>query len=73
MDVWATATKILEGHVGIWGRGEQGFASATSKPAPFAEKKNAKDAAPENSMRDLSELWCEAGGCHRPSSAIRPF
>jgi hypothetical protein len=32
----------------------------TSKPAPFAEKKNAKDAAPENSIRDSIELRCYA-------------
>jgi hypothetical protein len=32
------------------------------KPAPFAEKKNAKSAAPENSILDLIELRCGADG-----------
>jgi hypothetical protein len=43
-------------------QGEQKFTSATSKPAPFAEKKSAKDAAPENSMSGLIGLRCDAGG-----------
>ena len=30
-----------------------GFGSAASKPAPFAEKKNAKDAAPAKSVLDV--------------------
>jgi hypothetical protein len=30
-----------------------GFGSAASKPAPFAEKKIAKDAAPANSILDV--------------------
>jgi len=32
------------------------FGSAASKPAPFAEKKNAKDAAPAKSMRGAIEV-----------------
>ena len=43
-------------------QGEQKFTSATSKPAPFAEKKSAKDAAPGNSMSGLIGLRCDAGG-----------
>jgi hypothetical protein len=31
------------------------FGSAASKPAPFAEKQNAKDAAPARSMRGAME------------------
>jgi hypothetical protein len=34
--------------------------SATFKPAPFAEKKNAKDAAPAKSIRGAMEVRCEA-------------
>jgi hypothetical protein len=33
-----------------------------STSAPFAEKKNAKDAAPENSNRDLNELRRDTKG-----------
>jgi hypothetical protein len=40
----------------------EGFGSAASKPAPFAEKKNAKDAAPAKSIRDAIEGRCEAEG-----------
>ena len=35
---------------------------AASKPAPFAEKKNAKDAAPAKSIRSAIEARCEAEG-----------
>jgi hypothetical protein len=33
-----------------------------SKSAPFAEKKNAKDAAPAKSIRGAMEDWYEAEG-----------
>jgi len=52
-------------------QGEKKFTSVTSKPAPFAEKKNAKDAAPENSMRGSIQLRCDAEGfaTRRPGSS----
>ena len=37
----------------------EGLRSAMSKPAPFAEKKIAKDAAPENSHRSVLEVQSE--------------
>jgi hypothetical protein len=43
------------------GEGE-GFGSAASKPAPFAEKKSAKDAAPAKSIHGAMEVRCEAEG-----------
>jgi hypothetical protein len=43
-------------------RGAEGFGSAASKPAPFAEKKNAKDAAPAKSIRDAIAVRCDAEG-----------
>jgi hypothetical protein len=39
-----------------------GFGSAASKPAPFAEKKIAKDAAPVKSIRGAMDDRCEAEG-----------
>jgi hypothetical protein len=39
-----------------------GANNAGSTSAPFAEKKIAKDAAPENSIRDLVEFRCDAKG-----------
>jgi hypothetical protein len=38
----------------------EAFGSAASKPAPFAEKKNAKDAAPAKSIRGAMEVRCKA-------------
>jgi hypothetical protein len=43
-------------------QGEKKFTIVKSNPAPFAEKKNAKDAAPENSVCGLIELRCDGGG-----------
>jgi hypothetical protein len=48
-----------------------GANNAGSTPAPFAEKKNAKDAAPENSIRDLIKLWSDTEGfATRPDNVI---
>ena len=34
-----------------------------SKPAPFAEKKDAKDAPPANYVFGVIELWSDVKGC----------
>jgi hypothetical protein len=51
------ASKIISGRP-EWRRG--GAGSAAFKPAPFAEKKNAKDAAPAKSIRGAMEFRCVA-------------
>jgi hypothetical protein len=51
----------------------EGLGARSFKPAPFAEKKNAKDAAPAKSNRGAIEVRCQAEGCatRRASGKIR--
>jgi hypothetical protein len=62
VEMWkspASGSKMIYGSTG-WRT--EGLGSAAPKPAPFAEKKNAKDAAPAESIRGATEVRCEAEG-----------
>jgi hypothetical protein len=49
-------------HKAASGRPNGRGGSAASKPAPFAERKNAKDAAPAKSNRGAIEVRCQPDG-----------